>query len=237
MLLHNRLLLPQLSWKVEMRWQNVPVPELMKHLPKDRRGFPIPANVQIDPDGTPHFAINPENTRQRLFREDRCSICGCKLLRGRWMVGGPASAFHSNGVYQDPPVHRECGRYALQACPYLAMPSYLKQVSTKTIEQRDVHSVTIVVDPTMIRNRPDPFVMVMYVGQTFKYDARGLIQTVVPKRPHRQYEFWADGIQLSEEEGRQRVDTYFQANESLFSDRDRWERPELRVIRTRSKKR
>jgi hypothetical protein len=219
-----------------MRWQDVPVPDLMRNLPRDRRGYPIPVNVQVDPDGTPHFALNPENIRQQLFREDRCSICGTKLLRGRWMVGGPASAFHPHGAYQDPPVHRECGRYALQVCPYLAMPSYLKQIATKTLEQRDIPSVSVVIDPTMIRNRPDPFVMVMYIGQRLNCDLPGHVRTIVPKKPHRQYEFWSEGSQLSDQEGMARVKTYFENNRELFSDNSQWEQPELRVVATGPKR-
>jgi hypothetical protein len=218
-----------------MRWQDVQLPELMKALPKDRRGYPVPANVQVDPDGTPHFAINPEAVRQRLLREDRCSICGTKLLRGRWMVGGPASAFHPDGAYQDPPVHYECGRYALQVCPYLAMPSYTKPVSTKTLEQREVEAVSIVIDPTLIKNRPDPFVMVMYVGQAYTYDPPGFVRTIKPKRPYRKYEFWSDGKQLSDEEGVAKVQAYFEDNKELFADPSRWEKPEPRVIKTSPK--
>lgn len=208
-----------------MRWQDVPIPDLMRHLPRDKRGYPIPANVQIDPDGTPHFALNPEEIRQKLFKEDRCSICGGKLLRGRWMIGGPASAFHPDGAYQDPPVHHECGHYALQVCPYLAMPSYTKPVSTKTMANRDVPSVSIVIDPTLIKNRPDPFVMVMYVGQTFSYDFPGHVRTIRPKRPYRRCEFWSNGVQLSDREGVERIERYFIENKQLFSDPSRWEKP------------
>ncbi len=215
-----------------MRWQDVPVPDLMKHLLRDKRGYPIPANVEVDPDGTPHFAINPVSVRERLLREDRCSICGGKLLRGRWMVGGPASAFHPNGAYQDPPVHHECGRYALQVCPYLAMPSYTKPVETKTLRQRTVPSISITFDPTLIKNRPDPFVMVMYVGQTYTRDRLGHIATIKPKRPHRQYEFWSDGQQLGEQEGLESVARYFEANKELLSDRSQWQVPELKVVAT-----
>ena len=68
----------------------------MAHLALDRRGFPIPPSVYIDTNGRPrHFTINDEPKRQALIATDRCPLCGGKLLRGRWFVGGPQSAFHN----------------------------------------------------------------------------------------------------------------------------------------------
>lgn len=208
-----------------MRWQDVPIPEQMMHLPKDRRGYPVPFNALIDRNGQPHFAINPEEKRQAILRNDLCSICGKKLLRGRWMVGGPASAFHKDGAYNDPPVHHECGRYALQVCPYLAMPSYTTQVGAKSYENSGDGSIQYFIDPTLIRNRPEPFVMVMYVGQTFSFEPDGRIRTIRPKRPHRQYEYWSNGEQLSEEEGLVRVADYLEQLADMTADPSRWEVP------------
>lgn len=220
-----------------MRWQDVPIPDSMKNLSKDKRGYPIPASVQVDPDGTPHFALNPEQTRQRLLRENCCSICGKKLLRGRWFAGGPVSAFYARGVYQDPPVHYECGRYALQVCPYLVLPNYLKQVSTKSIERRDFDSINVVYDSTRIRIRPDPFVFVMAVGQSLTYSETGQVRFVIPKRPYRRVEYWSNGVQLEDHVGVERVGAYFEEHRELFADPSLWERPEHRIVTSSAKRR
>ncbi len=191
-----------------MKFQDVPIPDRMKHLRRDRRGYPIPQMVLIDTDGRPHFTINEEPTRQRLLREDRCSICGGKLLRGRWSVGGPASAFHENGAYLDPPMHYECCRYAMQVCPYLAMPSYTKRIDDATLDLDKAPGLLTTIDPTMIENRPDPFVMVMHIGQDYTFWKWGGVRYIKPKRPHRRYEFWSHGVELSQEEGMRRSEAY-----------------------------
>jgi len=47
-----------------------------------------------------------------------------------WMIGGPLSAFHPQGVYIDTPVHYDCGKYALQVCPYSAVSLYSAKSQT-----------------------------------------------------------------------------------------------------------
>ena len=103
----------------------IPIPERMRHL-KVYRGYAVPWGVLIDADGTPQFAINMEEARDLMIHADLCGICGKPLFRGRWFVGGPASALHPRGAYIDMPIHNECKDYALQACPYLAAPAVRK---------------------------------------------------------------------------------------------------------------
>lgn len=185
-----------------LNWSDVPIPEQMRDLKKDRRGLPIPANVLVDKDGKPHFTINDHVIRRKHIKEQLCGICGKKLLRGRWSVGGPGSALTEEGVYYDSPLHYECARYALQVCPYLAMPSYAKRIDAKTLDpsKLDSHGA-IFIDPTQLPDRPPVFVMVMHIGETYSYNELGDVHYIKPKRPHRRYEFWKGGVQLSDEEG------------------------------------
>lgn len=185
-----------------MNWTEVPIPDRMRDLRRDKRGYPIPANVLIDNEGNPHFTINDHTIRRKHIKEQLCAICGKKLLRGRWSVGGPASSLTEDGVFYDSPLHYECARYALQVCPYLAMPKYAKRIDARTLDpsKLDNHA-PIFVDPTQIENRPPVFVMVMHVGETYSYDRMGEVKYIKPKRPHRRYEFWADGVQLPDDEG------------------------------------
>lgn len=37
-----------------------------------------------------------------------------------WFIGGSRAFLHERGGFLDPPVHYDCGRYALIICPYLA---------------------------------------------------------------------------------------------------------------------
>jgi len=80
-----------------MKPAGVPIPERMRHLPRDGRGYPIPATVCRHSTGTAHFTINDEHKRQAIIGRDCCPICGGKLLRARKFVAGPPSAFHECG--------------------------------------------------------------------------------------------------------------------------------------------
>ena len=176
-----------------------PIPEQMAHLPLDRRGYPIFFGAYVEPDGTPHFTINCERKRSEMIARDLCSICGKVLLRGRWFVGGPRSAFHPRGCYIDMPTHNECAHYALRVCPYLAAPSYAREVGARKAEV--IKSAVIALDPTMIPDRPPLFVALMAVGQKMT-GGNGIQSYVKPSRPYRRIEYWRHGEQLPDTLGR-----------------------------------
>lgn len=181
-----------------MNWKDVPIPDRMSHLDRDHRGYPIPWIVFRDSSGRAHFTVNNDTMTARCRDEDRCSICGTKLFRARWFVGGPGSAFHEHGAYIDPPMHYECATYALQVCPHLAAPRYTGRIDTKTLDRSKLPDQAIFIDNTMDPNRPDYFVAVMAVGQTLVHAS--LLQTYIkPKRPYRRVEFWRNGVRLEEQ--------------------------------------
>lgn len=181
-----------------------PIPDRMKHLPLDPRGYPIFYGAFIDADGTPHFTINDEYKRCLMVQEDRCSICGQKNLRGRWFVGGPTSAFHERGCYLDMPMHDECVHYALTVCPYLAAPNWAKEVGTAKAKQ--VKAGVILIDETMIDGRPPVFVAVMAVGQ--KMVGEETARYVKPSKPYRKIEYWQHGQRLPDDVGERLAQEY-----------------------------
>jgi hypothetical protein len=170
------------------------IPDRMKHLDIDPRGYPIPWTVFRDNDGRPHFTVNDEMKRIQCLEKDLCPICKGPLLRGRWFFGGPASAFHPDGAYMDPPLHHECMTYAAQVCPYLANPSYLKRIDAKTIDPDKIGGNRVFIDPTQIPTRPSFFVGVMAIGQTI---SNGYVK---PKRPYRALEIWRNGNRITEKD-------------------------------------
>lgn len=145
---------------------DVPLPALMADLPKDRRGFPIPAIVARDNAGGPLFTINNDETVSRFLSESRCGVCGNELEYGDlWWVGGPLSAFHLNGCYRDGPMHCECSTYALQVCPHLAAPLYTKSLGALPAMKNGV-PFAVLQDSTMLPDRPIVFVQ----GQSVSFD-------------------------------------------------------------------
>lgn len=167
----------------------IAVPDRMKHLDHDHRGYPIPYIVFRDNDNKPHFTINDDTKVSRCKHEELCAICGVRLLRGRWFVGGPMSALHPNGAYIDPPLHHECMRFALQTCPYLISTKYTKRIDGGTLDPAKAPDHLHLIDPTMDPTRPKIFVAVMAVGQWLTPNGY-----VKPKHPYRGLEFWRDGV-------------------------------------------
>lgn len=218
-------------------FKSVEIPARMRHLPKDRRGYPIPVNVLIDKTGKPHFTINDDEKRQQHLRKKQCPICGSALLRGRWTVGGPASAFMKEGAYIDPPMHYECYRYAMQVCPYLALPSFTKRIDAGTVKREDLEDHRIFIDNTVLAGRPPLFVAVMHLGEEYQTDIFGMIQRFKPKRPYRNIEYWQNGKELSPEEGRTLADAYVLENGQSMLDQVRsGEGPTVIQLQSKTKK-
>lgn len=186
--------------------KNTPIPHWMKHLKRDRRGYPIPYIVLIDKEGKPHFTINEESRRQEVIKKQLCGICGRKLVRWRALVGGPVSAFLEDGAYIDPPMHIECAHYALQVCPFIAVPSYVKPIDDKTLDMDKLESdMCILIDNTTIPGKPFTGLFVMVVHAKADYIHFGqtsqVVQYIKPKKPYIRAEFWQHGKQLDDETG------------------------------------
>jgi hypothetical protein len=165
-----------------------PIPSRMAALPRDSRGYAVPFLVLIDDSGQARFALNDDGKEVACRAHDLCSICGQKLLRGRWFTQGPGSALHEDGAYIDAPMHGECITYALRICPYLAAPKYLRLVSGA--QAAAVPNRTFV-NPTPDNTRPDYFVAVMATAQ--HCNAFG---HYVPRRPYARIQIWQHGVKL-----------------------------------------
>jgi hypothetical protein len=186
----------------------VPIPARMARLQRDGRGYPIPIIVLRDSYGRAHFTINDETKRQAIIADDSCSICAGRLLRGRWFIGGPRSAFHPDGAYIDPPMHAECAHYALQVCPYLAAPNYSRRVDARTLPKGET---ILTRDPTMDPKRPSEFVAVMATGQhlireTIYAPGTGgrlrIVRFIKPRRPYTRVELWRAGAMIADDAAR-----------------------------------
>lgn len=184
-------------------WRDVPVPKRMRALARDRRGLPIPFIVFRDQFGDPHFTINDEERRKRAVHERRCGICGSRIKGALWFVGGPGSAFHERGAYLDGALDHECMNYAVQVCPYLAMPSYSHRIDLGSLDTtNEPHRFFF--DPTQDPKRPTVFVAVAARSQTLgnTEDRRSLMAPAIrPERPYVGVEFWRSGVRLSDDDG------------------------------------
>jgi hypothetical protein len=190
-----------------VRHDAIPVPKRMAHLDRDARGLPAPVIVMRDTAGSPIFAANDEHARQRCFDNDLCHICGQRLHRGRWFVGGHLSACAEHGAFMDGGLHGECAHYALQVCPYMAAPNYGRLVGPAMLAKSDRRDVLTLADETAGNSRPEFFIALLAVGQVLNHRSviigvreTMIVRTLAPRRGTvRRVEVWRHGVQITDE--------------------------------------
>lgn len=107
--------------------QLVALPPEMARLPRDHRGYPIPAFVYFDEHGKEDFRIIKRDWREVCFGKRRCWLCGGFMGRRKWFVIGPMCSITRTTM--EPPSHRMCAEFAVKNCPFLTQP--LAKYSTK----------------------------------------------------------------------------------------------------------
>lgn len=95
------------------------LPALMRMLPVDHRGFPVPWFVAWE-DGKPIFPVADGYKFNLARAKDLCWVCGEKLPKVRASVIGPMCAV--NRTTSEPQCHLECARFSARNCPFLANP-------------------------------------------------------------------------------------------------------------------
>jgi hypothetical protein len=176
----------------------------MRLLDRDRRGYPVPWIVQRDLTGRPFFVMNDVAKVLATGRQKLCGVCGRKLERDVWMIGGPVAAFHEHGAFLDPPMHKACGTYALRVCPYIAAP-YSGRVDEALVSQGKFDPrMKAVRDDGMIPEQPPFFAFVRTLGARMEIDEQAAPR-FHPRRPWLAVEFWKDGVEIGEPEARERL--------------------------------
>lgn len=123
-----------------------PLPALMKALPMDERGYPIPYFVPIV-NGKPEFRYQDSEKRDICLKRKVCSICGKKLYnKSYWFISGPLGL--RNRISSDAPMHEDCARYSVNVCPHLV---YAKA---------QCRSDPAFADPNIVRAHPDTIILI-----------------------------------------------------------------------------
>lgn len=184
----------------------VEVPPKMRLLPRDKRGYPIPWLVQRDLTGRPFFVMNDSMKTMACGRRGLCSICGRKLERDVWLIGGPGAAFHEHGAYLDPPMHHQCATYALKVCPYLGT-RYTGRIDAVLLKHGKWDPrMRIITEDLTLPEQPPFFVLGRTSKATFRWDVEnGDNPRFHPKRPWLAVEFWVWGQQITEAEARAKL--------------------------------
>ncbi|MBO9428202.1 hypothetical protein [Sulfitobacter sp. R18_1] len=164
-------------------------------LKTDRRGFPVPFIVLHVEGRPPDFTVNDGQLTGRCVEEGLCSICGDHLGSDVWFVGGPGSGLDPRGSYRDPPVHHQCGTFALQVCPYLAVRAYTgMKPEARDKLLRNIASTgqaAAFADRTISDEKPKRFIFAKATGYHSSGPSHAYLLT--PNRPFEEIEEWIDG--------------------------------------------
>jgi hypothetical protein len=127
----------------------IPIPKHLEGRPR-WRGLPIPYIALIKDDGEPDFRVTDEINRRVVMLERRCQLCGEKMGRNLFFVGGTMAA--KNNRYFEPQTHLDCVIYAMQVCPFIA--GRLEHVDPNEIQKEMDPGVTVYVNSgfTTVKN-------------------------------------------------------------------------------------
>src|SRR4029077_8964998 len=101
-----------------------PLPERMRHLPVNSKGYPVPWFVAWV-DGQPEFRAMDGAKFRRAIREKLCWVCGGKLGVYVCLVAGPMCGI--NRTSSEPPCHLECAQWSARNCPFLSNPRQVRR--------------------------------------------------------------------------------------------------------------
>lgn len=167
-------------------------PPSMRTLERDPRGYPIPFIVLRDRSGAAHFPVSDVRRVNSCLTKRLCGICGKRLDRTCWFVGGDRCFTHPAGAFVDPPSHWECAIYALSVCPFLAAPSYSRRIDGRKLNPGEMPiGTTVVKETTMPDTRPDLFGL----GETTAFRVTNLApgSWVLAPETWEYVEYWAKG--------------------------------------------
>lgn len=179
-------------------------PIRIARLPKDERGYPIPWFVAWFLDGqevgrgTPHakadFRILASGKRELAVKKRLCWVCGEPLGVHQVFAIGPMCAV--NRTTMEPPSHRACAEYSVQACPFLTVPARRRnEAGLEDIEHK--------VDGIMIARNPGAIALWESAYRPFKVDNGWLIRL---SEPHR-VDWWTKGRQATRAEIEESIST------------------------------
>lgn len=166
-----------------------PPPGLARR-PRDRRGYPITFITWINPEtGVPDFRVTDAERLAMVLRRRLCGLCGVPLGGNVFFIGGPLSV--ESGAFTDPPMHRECARYALRVCPFLAVPK--GRYSDPAIVAKKVPSaIRLECDEAVVAGKPTRFALLHTKRYRFEGNGRSGFR-MFAALPWLDVQWWKDG--------------------------------------------
>jgi hypothetical protein len=108
----------------KLRTDLAPLPERMRDLEVDERGYVVPYFVDYL-NGKPEFRAMDRGRFIRAIREKLCWVCGKKLGVHFTFTAGPMCGI--NRTSSEPPSHRDCADWSARNCPFLSNPRMVRR--------------------------------------------------------------------------------------------------------------
>lgn len=108
-----------------MGWADVPMPPNVQALPRDKHGRPIPWFVATLEDGVRDPRIVSQEQLVEAHRLKLRWVCG--QTRGAYLAFAIGPMCAVNRITSEPPAHRVCAEYSVQACPFLSRPTMVRR--------------------------------------------------------------------------------------------------------------
>ncbi|MFE9127032.1 hypothetical protein ACFYOF_16705 [Streptomyces sp. NPDC007148] len=149
-----------------MKISDIPLPSRMARLPRDKHGRVVPWFVAWV-DGAPDHRVVGAGKLDDAMRFRVCWLCGEHLGAYGAFVIGPMCAI--NRISAEPPSHRDCALYAVEACPFLTTPN---------MRRRDSNLPEAAQEPDGIMIRRNPGAVLLWVSRDWKLHPRHQLWTV-----------------------------------------------------------
>lgn len=170
------------------------LPDHMKALRLDHRGFPVPWFVDWNDAGEPVFPAIDHAKFVKAVKVGLCWVCGGKLGRFRASVIGPMCAI--NRTISEPQSHVDCARFSARNCPFLANPR-MGRVPVAKIEEKAGVAIVPAAGDGILRN---PGACAVWIEtrrtQPFKVGTGWLFELGDPES----VEWYANGREATREE-------------------------------------
>lgn len=162
------------------------LPDRMKRLPVDHRGYPVPKFVEWI-DDKPDFRVMSSSHLVNCVKRKLCWVCGEMLGRWKCFVIGPMCSV--NRISAEPPSHRECATFSVKVCPFLTVPHRRR-------DDRDLPEDHWVAGKSIEHN---PGATLIWVTESYEIvrDGAGVLFQI--GEPH-EVEWWARGRHATREE-------------------------------------
>jgi hypothetical protein len=120
------------------------LPERLRNLPVDERGYPVPWFVAWH-DGKPEFRAMDAQKFRDAVKQRRCWVCGQPL--GRWLAFPIGAMCVITRTIAEPPSHRECAEWSIRNCPFLSNPRAVRDHTNIPADAREAAGVGIQRNP------------------------------------------------------------------------------------------